>query len=310
MGNVLCDHGATSGHEMNEYRDLRYLIGALCLIVLFMAIEVAASVVSGSLALLADAGHMLTDVGALGASVWAARLAARPAGGVWTYGLKRAEILAAAVNGVTLVAVGLLITVDAIRRLVNPPPVTGSLVLAVALLGALVNLAATLILSKADRSALNIRSAFAHILTDLYAFAGTAVAGLLIMLLGWRRADPVASLLVAGLMGAAAWALLGEAGRILLQAAPEDIDLANVRAHLSDLEHVIGVHDLHAWTVTSGLPTLSAHVVLEDHCFSSGHTPALLDALQHCLEGHFDVAHATFQLEPASHAQHEAQTHL
>lgn len=301
------DHDAHAGHRhvVAADADSRYLAIALALIAVFMVGELVAAVVSGSLALFADAGHMLTDIGALAASVWAARLAARPACGVWTYGLKRAEILSAAVNGVSLVAIGLLIAFEAVRRLVAPPPVAGGLVLAVALVGVAVNLAATGVLAKANRSSLNVRGAFAHIVTDLYAFLGTAAAGVVIVVTGWQRADAVASLLVAVLMGAAAWGLLRDAGRILLQAAPEGVDLAEVRTHLTELPHVVDVHDLHAWMVTSGLPTVSAHVVVEDHCFATGHAPQVLDALQACLAGHFDLAHATFQLEPASHAAHE-----
>jgi cobalt-zinc-cadmium efflux system protein len=288
---------------------MRYLLTALGLIGAFMVAEVITGALAGSLVLLADAGHMLTDVGALAASVWAARLARRPAGGVWTYGLKRAEILSAAVNGVTLAAIGLVIVVEGIRRLVSPPPVAGAVVLAVALVGVVVNLLATWVLAKGDRSSLNLRGAFAHIVTDLYAFIGTAAAGAVILTTGWRRADAVASLLVAALMARAAWQLLRDAGRILLQGAPEGVDLAEVRNHLRTVEHVVDVHDLHAWTVTSGLPTLSAHVVVENHCFDTGHAPQLLDALQACLAGHFDVAHATFQLEPATHAGHEKEIH-
>jgi cobalt-zinc-cadmium efflux system protein len=290
-------------------RDARYLAAALVLILLFMAGEVVAAVLSGSLALLADAGHMLTDVAALGASIWAARLAARPPGGRWTYGLKRAEILSAAGNGIALVAMAAAIGVEAVGRLVAPSAVTGSVVLGVALGGAVVNLAATWILARADRSSLNVRGAFAHILTDLYAFAGTAAAGLVIILTGWSRADAVASLLVAALMLRAAWGLLGEAGLILLQAAPSTVSLETVRAHIAEVDHVLDVHDLHAWTLTSNLPTLSAHVVVEDHCFASGHAPQILDTLQACLGDHFDVEHSTFQLEPASHADHEHGRH-
>lgn len=290
-------------------RDVRYLAAALVLIALFMAGEVVAAVLSGSLALLADAGHMLTDVAALAGSIWAARLAARPAGGRWTYGLKRAEILSAAGNGIALVAVAAAVGVEAVRRLVSPSAVTGSVVLGVALGGALVNVAATWILAHADRSSLNVQGAFAHILTDLYAFAGTAAAGLVIILTGWSRADAVASLLVAALMFEAAWGLLREAGLILLQAAPTTVSLETVRAHIAEVDHVIDVHDLHAWTLTSNLPTLSAHVVVEDHCFASGHAPQILDTLQACLGDHFDVEHSTFQLEPASHADHEHGRH-
>ncbi len=301
--------GGAHTHGAVADGDARPLAAAMTLIAAFMVGEVVAAAVSGSLALFADAGHMLTDVGALAGTIWAARLAARPPGGIWTFGLKRAEILSAALNGVALVVVGGIITVEAVRRLVHPPGVEGAVVLAVALAGAAVNVVATAVLSRANRARLNVQGAFAHILTDLYAFAGTAAAGLVIVLTGWRRADAVASLLVAALMARAAWSLLGQAGRILLQAAPDNVALEQVRAHLAGVDHVLDVHDLHAWTLTSDLPTLSAHVVVEDHCFASGHAPQILDTLQACLGAHFDVEHSTFQLEPASHAAHEAGRH-
>jgi cobalt-zinc-cadmium efflux system protein len=300
-------HGHAHGEAPGP--DSRYLAVAVGLIAAFMLAEVVAAVVSGSLALLADAGHMLTDVAALAASMWAARLATRPPGGSWTYGLKRAEILSAAVNGVSLAVIGAVIAVEAVRRLFAPPQVTGGVVLGVALTGALVNVIATWVLARADRSSLNVRGAFAHILTDLYAFVGTALAGLVIILTGWVRADAVASLIVAALMGKAAWGLLRDAGWILLQGAPEGVSLEDVRAHLARCEHLIDVHDLHAWTVTSGLPVLTAHVTLQDDCFTDGHAPQVLDTVQTCLLGHFDVAHSTFQLETASHVEHEHANH-
>jgi cobalt-zinc-cadmium efflux system protein len=289
--------------------DVRYLLTALGLIVIFLVGELFAAILGGSLALLADAGHMLTDVGALGASAWAVRLARRPAEGRWTFGLKRAEILSAAVNGVTLVAIALLIAVEAIQRLIHPHHVDGALVLTVALVGAAVNVLASAVLSRADRTRLNIRGAYAHITTDLFAFVATAIAGLVIVLTHWERADAVASLFVVALMSVTAWGLLRDAGRVLLQGSPDNLDLTHVRAHLMEVDHVLHVHDLHAWTVTSGLPTLSAHVVVEDDCFESGHTPQILDALQQCLAEHFDVEHATFQLEPATHVSHEEGLH-
>ncbi len=301
------EHGHS--HTLTLGPDLRYLVVALVLIGTFMVGEVVAAVLGSSLALFADAGHMLTDVATLAISVWAVRLAARPAQGRWTYGLKRAEILSAAVNGVTLVAISVLIALEAIQRLIAPKHVLGGLVLGVALLGAVVNVFAAWALAKADRRSLNVRGAYEHILTDLYAFIGTAVAGLVIVLTGWDRADPVASLLVVALMGRTAWGLLRDAGKILLQAAPDDLELSEVRAHLVDVPHVLDVHDLHAWTVTSGSPTLAAHVVVEDHCFETGHAPQILDALQACLAEHFGLTHATFQLEPADHVGHEEDVH-
>jgi cobalt-zinc-cadmium efflux system protein len=296
-------HPATSGG------DLRYLLVALSLIVVFLVAEILAAIFGGSLALFADAGHMLTDVAALGLSAWAVRLARRPAEGRWTFGWHRAEILSAAVNGVTLVAIALLIGVEAIQRLISPQHVHGGLVLTVAIVGAAMNVVVSWVLSKANRTSLNIRGAYLHILTDLFAFIGTAIAGLIIMLTGWERADSIASLFVVMLMIWTAWGLLRDSGKILLQASPDNLDLVHVRAHLSEVDHVLTIHDLHAWTVTSGQTTLSAHVVVEDHCFDSGHAPQVLDALQQCLTDHFDIEHATFQLEPATHVSHEDGLH-
>jgi cobalt-zinc-cadmium efflux system protein len=282
---------------------------ALSLLIAFMMFEVLVAFVSGSLALLSDAGHMLADVGAIAAALWAIRLAARPAAGAWTYGWKRAEILSAAGNGITLVVVSALVTVEAIRRLIHAPAVAGGAVVVVAVIGVGVNVVAAGMLARANRGSLNVEGAFQHILTDLYGFLGTVVAGVVILTTGFTRADAIASLLVVGLMLKAAWALLRDSGRVLFEAAPEGIDLADLRAHLLDTAHVLDVHDLHIWTVTSELPALSAHVVVQDGCFIDGHVPQMLDQLQECLTGHFDVAHSTFQLEPAGHGQHEEGTH-
>lgn len=286
----------------------RYLVIALILIVGFMVVEVVVAVVSGSLALLSDAGHMLTDAAAIGISLVAIRLVGRPARGKWTYGFTRAEIISAAVNGITLVVMSALIAVEAIRRLFEPPSVEGGPVLVVALLGVAVNLVAVWILAKANRTSLNVEGSFQHILTDLYGFIATVVAGILILTTGFNQADSIASLIVVGLMIHAAWGLLRDSGRILLEAAPEGVDLAAVRTHLLRPRHVQDVHDLHVWTLTSALPALSAHIVLEDSCFTDGHAPGVLDELQSCLIGHFDVEHSTFQLEPRSHAAHESGT--
>lgn len=293
------------GHGVSAGADMRYVVTALCLVSAFMIGEVIAALVSGSLVLFADAGHMLTDVGALGLSAWAIHLAARPASGTWTYGLKRVEILSAAVNGVALVLIGLAIGVEAVLRLTSPQPVKGGVILTVAVIGAVVNIGAAWVLAKANRTSLNVKGAYAHIVTDLYAFIGTAIAGLIIVVTNWERADSVAALVVVALISWAAWGLLRDAGRILLQAVPEDLDLIDVRAHLIEVPHVIGVHDLHAWTVTSGSPTLSAHVVVQDHCFETGHAPQILDDLQACLAEHFGVTHVTFQLETPAHDAHE-----
>ncbi|MGN6752267.1 MAG: cation diffusion facilitator family transporter [Intrasporangium sp.] len=296
-------------HGVSIDANRRHLWVALFLLLGFMVAEVAAAVVSGSLALLSDAGHMLSDVGAIAAALWAMRLAARPARGKWTFGWKRAEIISAAGNGITLLVVAGVLAVEAVRRLVQPPEVEGGVVLVVALVGVVVNIVAAWVLARANRSSLNIEGAYQHILTDLYGFIGTVVAGAVILFTGWTRADSIATLVVVALMLRAAYALLRDSGRVLLEAAPEGMDLAEVRRHLLEPQHVLDVHDLHVWTVTNGLPTLSCHVVIDDSCFRDGHAPALLDQLQECLQGHFDVEHSTFQLEPASHAAHEHGTH-
>jgi cobalt-zinc-cadmium efflux system protein len=302
------EHGGHA-HGPGASSDSRYLWIALALLAAFMLGEITVAVLSGSLALLSDAGHMLSDVGAIGGALWAIRLAARPAAGSWTFGWKRAEILSAAGNGITLLVVSGIVTVEAVSRLVTPPTVHGGPVVAVASAGIVVNVAAAWVLARANRSSLNVEGAFRHVLTDLYGFIGTVVAGVIILVTGWTRADAIASLLVVALMLKAAWGLLRDSGRVLLEAAPEGMNLEAVRAHLLSAEHVHDLHDLHAWTVTSGLPALSAHIVVDDSCFYDGHVPRLLDELQACLAGHFDLEHSTFQLEAAGHAGHEPGTH-
>ncbi len=302
------------GHDGHVHRvtvgsDLRVLAVALGLIVGFMAFEVAAAFIANSLTLLADAGHMLVDAGAIGGALIAARLAARPPSETHTFGLQRAEILAAAGNGITLLLVAALVLYEAVRRLVSPPSVQGGVLIVVAAVGVAVNLAATFTLARADRSSLNVEGAFQHIVTDLYAFVGTVVAGVVLVLTGFRRADPIASLIVVFLMVRAAIKLLRPALRILVEATPDDMELGEIRRHILELSEVLSVHDLHAWTLTSGLPVLSAHVVVSDECISAGTSARVLDHLQACLAGHFDVEHSTFQLEPVGHADHEAGLH-
>jgi cobalt-zinc-cadmium efflux system protein len=285
------------------------LLVSIALIGGFMLAEVIAGAAAGSLALLADAGHMLADVGAIGAALWALHLADRPAEGSWTFGFKRAEILSAAGNGVLLLVVAAVVALVAVRRLIHPPTVHGLTVAVVAAVGIVINLGAAWVLAAGHRSSLNVEGAFQHILTDLYGFIATLIAGLIILGTGFSRADPIASLVVVALMLRASWGLLKASLRILLEAAPEAVDLADVRSHLLEPAHVRDVHDLHVWTVTSDLPAISAHVVVDDSCFLDGHAPQVLDELQQCLAGHFDVEHSTFQLEPASHADHEPGTH-
>lgn len=305
---------AADGHHHHAHpiaagSDRRYLHITLTLLVAFLAFEVTMAFTAHSLALLADAGHMLADVGAVGGSLLALHLAARPETGSHTFGMKRAEILAAAGNGITLLVVAVLVTFESVERLVHPSSVHGATLIVVAAVGVAVNLAATLTLSRANRRSLNIEGAYRHIVTDLYAFAGTVIAGIVIVTSGFARADSIASLVVVALMLKAAVGLLRPALHILLEATPEDIDLDEVRRHLLELPEVSAVHDLHAWTVTSALPVLTAHVVVTDECISTGEIGRVLDHLQGCLAGHFDVGHSTLQLEAIGHIDHEQEGH-
>jgi cobalt-zinc-cadmium efflux system protein len=307
--------GAQPPHNHSHTRDItaesdhRYLTVTISLLAAFMALEVITAFFSHSLALLADAGHMLADVGAIAGSLVALRLAARPETGSHTFGMKRAEILAAVGNGITLVVVAALVTFEAIDRLVHPAAVHGVTLIVVAAVGVAVNVAATMTMSKANRRSLNVEGAYRHVLTDLYAFIGTVIAGIIIVSTGFSRADSIASLVVVGLMLKASIQLLRPALRILLEATPEDIDLEEVRRHLLELHEVASVHDLHVWTLTSSLPILTAHVVVTDECINQGEIGRVLDHLQGCLAGHFDVEHSTLQLEAIGHIDHEIGGH-
>jgi cobalt-zinc-cadmium efflux system protein len=302
-------HAHDHAHPVGAATDRTYLTATLALLAAFMAFEVVTAFLSHSLALLADAGHMLADVGAIAGSLVALRLAERPETGSHTFGLKRAEILAAACNAITLLVVSVLIASEAIERLVHPVAVHGGTMIAVAAVGVAVNVVATMTLYKANRRSLNIEGAYRHVVTDLYGFIGTVVAGIVIVATGFNRADSIASLVVVGLMLTAAVRLLRPALHILLEATPEDIDLEEVREHLLELHDVSSVHDLHAWTLTSSLPILTAHIVVTDDCIRRGDVGLVLDRLQGCLAGHFDVAHSTLQLEAIGHLDHELGGH-
>jgi cobalt-zinc-cadmium efflux system protein len=303
------DDHAGHHHAPNPAADSRYLALALGLILAFMVVELVVALLSHSLALIADAGHMLTDAAAVAAALWTVHLARRPATADMTFGYRRAEVLSAALNGLALIAIGAVILVEAVQRLMHPTSVHGASLVAVAAVGVVVNAAATMAVGRANLARLDVAGAFAHLMTDVWAFAGTLIAGIIILTTGFERADSIASVLVVGLLTRAAWPLLRSAGRILLEATPEGVDLDDVRRHILELPEVIAVHDLHAWVVTSDLPAVSAHVVVSDACFASGQAPRLLDDLQACLAGHFDVGHSTFQLEAAGHVDHETAFH-
>jgi cobalt-zinc-cadmium efflux system protein len=284
-------------HGVNADADRRYLVIGLALLVGFMLVEVVVGVIASSLALISDAGHMLTDAGAIGLALVTMRLAARPAQGAMTYGLKRAEILSAQANGITLLLLSAWFVYEAIRRLISPPEVEGGLVLGIALLGIIVNVVATWTISKANRESLNVEGAFQHILTDLFAFIATAIAGAIIYFTGsYNRVDAIAALVVAALMLRAGYGLVRDSGRIFLEASPKGLDPEEVGHAIASHPGVVNVHDLHVWEVTSGFPALSAHVLVaeDEDCHAERR------GLEHLLEERFDVHHTTLQVDHAT----------
>lgn len=290
---TVSENGHGHGHAVTAGADRRYLNGALALILLFMAAEVAVGFAAGSLALISDAAHMLTDAAAIALALVAIRLSARPPAGGFTYGLKRVEILSAQANGITLLLLGAYFVYESIHRLLNPPEVDGGLVLGTALVGIAVNIAATWLISKANRSSLNIEGAFQHILNDLFAFIATAVAGLVVVLTGFARADAIAALFVAALMLKAGVGLVRDSGRIFLEAAPAGLDPTALGAELAGVPGVVELHDLHVWEITSGEPAASAHILVQEglDCHQIRIEVEALLAKRH------HVTHATLQVD-------------
>ncbi len=281
----------------------------LAITVVILVAEVAGAVVSGSLALLADAGHMLADVAGLSLALVAAILVERPPTVLHTWGYRRVEVLAAAVQALVLLGVGGLVLVEAVPRLIHPPAVSSGPMLVFGAVGLVGNLVSIAVLARIRSDNLNTRAAFLEVLNDALGSVAVLVAAGVIAITGFARADALASLLIGALIVPRTVRLLRETTGVLLESTPPGVDLAMVREHLLAVPHVDDVHDLHASTVATGLPVLTAHVVVEDSCFLDGHVPALLDQLQHCLAGHFDVEHSTFQLEPRGHVEHEHTMH-
>ncbi|MEU7869944.1 cation diffusion facilitator family transporter [Dactylosporangium sp. NPDC049140] len=295
-GHDHAGHGhAGHSHGVSADADRRWLSLALGLIGVFMAGEVVIGLIARSLALLSDAAHMLTDAGAIVLALVAMRLAARPPKGGYTFGLKRAEILSAQANGLTMLILGVVLGVEAVRRLIHPPAVTGGLVLVTALAGIAVNLAAAWAMSRANRSSLNIEGAFQHVLNDLYGFIATAVAGAVMVTTGFTRADPIATLIVVALMLKAGLSLVRASGRIFLEAAPAGIEPAALGARLAGLPDVVEVHDLHVWEITSGQPALSAHVLVAEgrDCHAVRH------AIEQLVRREYRITHSTLQVDHA-----------
>lgn len=290
--------------------DRRRLAVVLGITFAVLVAEVVGAAVSGSLALLADAGHVLADVAGLLIALIAATLAVRPATARRTWGYRRAEVLAATLQAAVLLAVGVFVLVEGVRRLLEPPEVGSTAMAVFGAVGLAGNVASLLVLTR-GRDNLNMRAAFLEVVNDALGSVAVLVAAVVIATTGWLRADAVVSILIGLLILPRTLRLLRETVEVLLEATPRGLDLDQVRQHLLELPHVHAVHDLHASQIATGLPVLTAHVVIDDSCFHDGHAPQMLDQLQACVAGHFPVAveHSTFQLEPRSHAHHEAGAH-
>jgi cation diffusion facilitator family transporter len=300
-------HGRANGTAGGPYR--KRLLLALILAFGVLVAQVAGAWVSGSLALLADAGHVLADAGGVALALVATTLAQRPASARRTFGWQRLEILAAAINAVVLIGVAGFVLIEGVRRLRDTPDVRAVPMLVVAVIGLAANGVAMALLHRGQRESMNVRGAYLEVLADLLGSVAVVVAALIILTTDWYTADPLASILIGLFILPRTWKLLREALDVLLEAAPRDVDLAEVRRHMIGVDGVLDVHDLHAWTITSGLPVLSAHVVVSERVLSDGHGGIVLDRLGHCLSRHFDVEHSTFQLEAIGHRAHEGVTH-
>jgi cobalt-zinc-cadmium efflux system protein len=292
------------GHVRSARADRRWLASALVVVLVFMLGEFVAGVLANSLALITDSAHMLTDAAALAVAIVAAGIVQRPARGAYTYGFARVDALSGQLSGITLVLLGIWFTVESVRRLVHPDPARGGVMVVVALIGIVVNLVATWLAGRADRSSLNVRGVVAHLVTDVWAFAATVVAGLIVLTAGWTRADPVASLLVAAVMMWTGGRLIRSAGRVFLEAAPAGIDPLSVGDELAAVDGVAEVHDLHVWEIGPGVVALSAHVlVLPSHdCHEVAET------LRAQLAVRYGIGHVTLQTDHAESSGHGVDT--
>jgi cobalt-zinc-cadmium efflux system protein len=296
--------GHSHGHSAAAEHQGRLML-VLAITVAILAAEVAGALWSGSLTLLADAGHMLMDAGGIALALLAIRFGQRSPSQARTFGYLRLEILAAALNALLLFAVAVFVIVEAVRRLIHPPAVASGIMLAFGIVALCGNACSLLLLRRGQGQSLNIRGAFLEVLSDFLGAAAVTVAALVIAATGFERADPIASLLIAALIIPRTWQLLRQATDVLLEATPKNVDLGEVRRHMLETRGVIDVHDLHAWTITSGVNVLSAHVVVS----AEGLSGPVLDQLGGCLSDHFDIEHSTFQIEPPGHRDHEPILH-
>ena len=304
------DNHAGHGHDHSAgVTNRARLVVAICIVAVFLVVEVGGAVVSGSLALLADAGHMLSDLVGLVVALVAIVVAARPATDRQTYGYQRAEVFGALVNGALLSAVAVFVAVEGVDRLIRPDDadVLSTPMLVVAVVGLGANVASLLVLR--GGTGIGMRGAYLEVLGDMFGSVAAIVAALLILTTGFGQADAIASLVIAGLIVPRAFSLLRDVFHVLSESVPRNMDVEKIREHILGAAGVVDVHDVHVWAITSGAPVFSAHVVVSKQLFESGGTGALLDELGGCLAGHFDVEHSTFQLEPEEHAAHEEPAH-
>jgi cobalt-zinc-cadmium efflux system protein len=304
------DHDHGHGHGAGSAQRGR-LTAAFAITCAILLAEVVGAVVTGSLALIVDAAHMLTDAGGLGMALFAAHLATRPATSRRTWGYARAEVLAATAQAAVLLAVGLFVLVEGVQRLLSPPEIPSGGLLVFGVIGLVGNAASIAVLLGGRRANFNLRAAFLEVVNDALGSVGVIVAALVIAATGWQGADAVAAILIGVLILPRAYRLLRETIDVLLESAPAGLDLDAVRAHLLGVEHVQEVHELHATQIATGLPVLTAHVTVDAGCFRDGHAPEILDELQGCVAQHFPISveHSTFQLEPAAHREHEHAPH-
>lgn len=298
------DHGHDHGHNHGAGVGTKRLTAALMITLTVMLAELVGAALTGSLTLLVDLGHMLTDCAGLSMAVMAAHLQGRPATDRRTWGWRRAEVISAALQSLLLIVIGMYACFEAIKRLVTPEPIGAEMLLAVGIIGLLGNLLSLTILIGAKSGNLNLRVAFLEVLNDSLGSVAVIVSAIVVEMTGWVQVDSVAALVIAALIVPRAVMILRPAGAILLESTPKNLDLEKVREHLLQLPHVLAVHDLHASTVSTGLPVLTAHVILEDECFHDGHTVEILESIENCLQNHHGVSiyHTTIQLEPASRA--------
>jgi cobalt-zinc-cadmium efflux system protein len=308
---IMAKQGSDHDHVHGASASGARLIVALVISIVILLAEVLGAVLTGSLALVVDAGHLLTDAGGLAVAVVASYLARRPPTSRRTWGYRRAEVLSATAQAAVLLAVGLFVLVEGIHRLIDPAPIAARPLLVFGIIGLVGNVAALIVLSGSRKANFNFRAAFLEVGNDALGSLSVIAASIVITLTGWTRADAVAALVIGALILPRSLLLLRETIDVLLESTPRGLDLASVRAHLLEQKHVLAVHDLHVTQIATGLPVLTAHVVVDDECFYDGHASGILDELQACVAEHFSIAieHSTFQLERAVHGDHEHDTH-